>query len=206
MIAIEKAIFKNSFARGLAYQLFEHNGVLKRDIASELVDNLNKEERFKLRKSGIKIGKYHIYQQRMIRPNAIKFKSILWKCYYNSKNLIYPKFGLNFLINFQNRNKEFLLICGFETFGKFIIRIDILERLFLEIISRSKNYKFKLDAKILNLIGCNKDNFTSFIKLLGYQRISSKDDLEFRFIPKKIKKNNKKIKNNVISILQKLKV
>ncbi|MFL2525219.1 MAG: helicase-related protein [Pelagibacteraceae bacterium] len=206
LISIEKAIFKNSFARGLAYQLFEHNGVLKRDKANELVDNLTKEERFKLRKNGIKIGKYHIYQPRMIRPNAIKFKSILWKCYYNSKNLIYPKFGLNFLINFQNKNKEFLLICGFETFGKFIIRIDILERLFLEIISRSKNYKFKLDSKILNLLGCNKENFTSFIKFLGYQKINSKDDLEFRFIPKKIRKNNKKIKDNVFSILQKLKV
>ena len=71
MISIEKAIFKNSFARGLAYQLFENNGVLKRDKASELVNNLTKEERFKLRKNGIKIGKYHIYQPRMIRPKNL---------------------------------------------------------------------------------------------------------------------------------------
>ena len=61
------------------------------------------------------------------------------------------KFWINFLNNFKNKNREFLRICGFETFGQFIIRIDILERLFLEILSRSKNYKFKLDSKIFEL-------------------------------------------------------
>ena len=76
LISIEKAVFENSFSRGLAYQLFEHNGVLVRESVDELVQNISKEERFKLRKNGIKIGKYHVYQPRMIRPNAIKFKSI----------------------------------------------------------------------------------------------------------------------------------
>ena len=206
LISIEKAVFKNSFSRGLAYQLFEHNGVLVRENVNELVQNLPKEERFRLRKNGIKIGKYHIYQPRMIRPNAIKFKSILWKCYKNIKELNYPKFGLNFLNNFPNKNKEFLRICGFETFGKFIIRIDILERLFVEIISRSKNYKFKLDSKLLNLLGCNKDDFIIFIKYLNYKIINNKNDIEFKFAPKKEKRNNSKVKRNAFSILKKLKV
>ena len=206
LISIEKAVFENSFSRGLAYQLFERNGVLLRESVDELVQNISKEERFKLRKNGIKIGKYHIYQPRMIRPNAIKFKSILWKCYTNSKELYYPKFSLNFVNNFPNKNTEFLRICGFETFGKFIIRIDILERLFLEIISRSKNYKFKLDSKILNLLGCNEEDFIRFIKHLNYKIITNKNDIEFKFTPKKDKRNNIKIKQNAFSILQKLKV
>ncbi len=205
LISIEKAVFKNPFSRGLAYQLFEHNGVLIRESVNELVENISKEERFKLRKNGIKIGKYHIYQPRMIRPNAIKFKSILWKCYINSRELYYPKFGLNFLNNFPNKNKEFLRICGFETFGKFIIRIDILERLFLEIILRSRNYKFKLDSKILNLLGCTKEDFIKFIKYLDYKTINHKNDIEFVFTPKKYKKNKIKITQNAFSVLQKLK-
>ncbi len=206
LISVEKAVFKNSFSRGLAYQLFEHNGVLVRENVNELVKNISKEERFKLRKNGIKIGKYHIYQPRMIRPNAIKFKSILWKCYNNSKELNYPKFGLNFVSNFPNKNKEFLRICGFETFGKFIIRIDILERLFLEIISKSKNYKFKLDSKILNLLGCSKDDFTKFIKYLNYRILDKTDDSVFKFIPKKSKKISKIKRANVFSVLQKFKI
>ena len=206
LISIEKAVFKNSFARGLAYQLFENNGVLRREQANEIVKNLSKEERYILRQSGIKIGKYHIYQPRMIRPEAIKFKSILWKCFFSSKDMVYPTFGLNFLSNFKNKNKDFLRICGFETFGQFIIRIDILERLFLEILSNSKNYKFKLNSKILNLLGCNKNDFIKFIRYLGYQCMESAEDIEFKFIQKKYKKTIKKNKGNVFSILQKLKV
>ena len=206
LISIEKTVFKNPFLRGLVYQLFENNGVLVRENVNELIQNISKEERFKLRKNGIKIGKYHIYQPRMIRPNAIKFKSILWKCHKNSKELKYPKFGLNFVSNFQNKNKKFLRICGYETFGKFIIRIDILERLFLEIISRSKDYKFKLDSKLLNLLGCNKEDFIQFIKYLNYKIINNEKNIEFKFVPKKDKRNNFKVKQNVFSILQKLKV
>ena len=66
-----------------------------------MIKNLNKEERYELRKKGIKIGKYHIYQPRMIRPNAIKFKTILWKCFNSTKEMSYPNFGINFLKNFK---------------------------------------------------------------------------------------------------------
>ncbi len=206
LLSIEKIVLKNSFARGLGYQLFENNGVLKRDSTNEMIKNLNKLDRFELRRKGIKIGKYHIYQPRMIRPNAVKFKTILWKCFNNDNNINYPNFGLNFLSNFHNKNQKFLRICGFETFGEFIIRIDILERLFLEILSRSKNLKFKLDSKILNLLGCKKDDFIKFAKLLGYQLIKLDNDLEFKFIPKKTKQVKKKDTVNAFSILEKLKI
>ena len=206
LISIEKTSLKNSLARGLAYQLFENNGVLNRETASNMIKNLNKEERYELRKKGIKIGKYHIYQPRMIRPNAIKFKTILWKCFNSTKEMSYPNFGINFLKNFKNKNKNFLRICGFETFGNFIIRVDILERLFIEIINRSKDYKFKLDSKILNLLGCTKDDFVNFIKLIGYKVINEENEPEFKYLPKKIRKNKEKKATNAFSVLENYKI
>ena len=206
LISIEKTSLKNSLARGLAYQLFENNGVLNRETASNMIKNLNKEERYELRKKGIKIGKYHIYQPRMIRPNAVKFKTILWKCFNSTKEMSYPNFGINFLKNFKNKNKNFLRICGFETFGNFIIRVDILERLFIEIINRSKDYKFKLDSKILNLLGCTKDDFINFIKLIGYKVINEENEPEFKYLPKKIRKNKEKKATNAFSVLENYKI
>ncbi|MDC1148477.1 helicase-related protein [Pelagibacteraceae bacterium] len=206
LISIEKTSLKNSLARGLAYQLFENNGVLNRETASNMIKNLNKEERYELRKKGIKIGKYHIYQPRMIRPNAIKFKTILWKCFNSTKEMSYPNFGINFLKNFKNKNKNFLRICGFETFGNFIIRVDILERLFIEIINRSKDYKFKLDSKILNLLGCTKDDFVNFIKLIGYKVLNEENEPEFKYLPKKIRKNKEKKATNAFSVLENYKI
>src|SRR6056300_2435 len=206
LISIEKTSLKNSLARGLAYQLFENNGVLNRETASNMIKNLNKEERYELRKKGIKIGKYHIYQPRMIRPNAVKFKTILWKCFNSTKEMSYPNFGINFLKNFKNKNKNFLRICVFETFGNFIIRVDILERLFIEIINRSKDYKFKLDSKIMNLLGCTKDDFINFIKLIGYKVINEGNEPEFKYLPKKIRKNKEKKATNAFSVLENYKI
>jgi len=206
LISIEKIQFNNPTLRGLCYQLFENNGVLKRDPLEKVIKNLSKNERYELRKQGIKIGKYHLYQPKMIRPNAIKLKSILWKCFNDTKNTTYPTFGLNFLKNFQNKNIEFLRICGFETFDKFIIRIDILEKLFTEIIARSKNFKFTLDAKLINLLGCTKDDFVQFIKLLDYNLIMNDKEVKFKYHPKK-RRNKQQRKNvNAFSILENLKI
>ena len=206
LISIENVELENSFSRGLSYQLFENNGVLEREKVNSLLKDLSKEERFQLRKMGIKIGKYHIYQPRMIRPNAVKLKSILWRCYNNLENIPYPNFGLNFLKDFENKNKDFLRICGFETFGKFIIRVDILEKLFLEILNKSKNYEFELDSKILNLLGCKKEDFEDFIKLLDYKPINNEGNLKYKYLRKKTKPKKVKIINNAFSVLEKLKV
>ncbi len=206
LMSIEKINLDNSAVRGICYQLFENNGVLKRDSLNKIIKNLSKNERYELRKKGIKIGKYHIYQPRMIRPHAVKLKSILWKCFKETKNTIYPTFGLNFVKDFQNKNYEFLRICGFETFDKYIIRIDILEKLFLEIIARSKNYTFALDAKLLNLLGCSKDDFIQFIKSIDYNLITNQEEVKFKYNPKKIMVKKQKKNNNVFSVLENLKI
>ena len=64
-----------------------------------------------------------------------------------------------------------MLLCGFEKFDSFFVRIDILERLFIEIInsSESKSDKIKLIPKMLNLLGCSKESFVKIIKLMGYK-------------------------------------
>ena len=43
------------------FQLFENNGVIKRDTVSEIVKSIKTEERKKIWTMGIKIGRYHIY-------------------------------------------------------------------------------------------------------------------------------------------------
>ena len=69
----------------------------------------------------------------MLKPKAVEFRIGLWKIFNNlSKSNEIPKSGLNFLID-SNFERNFLLLCGFENFKNFFIRIDILEKLFLKI-------------------------------------------------------------------------
>ena len=85
-----------------------------------------------------------------------------------------------------------MLLCGFEKFESFFVRIDILERLFIEIINsiESKTDKIKLIPKMLNLLCCNKDSFVKIIKLMGYKVFEEKNETFFKYKPfKKIKKS-----------------
>ena len=208
LIKIENSQYENRFIRGLCYQLFENNGVLKRENVNEIVKQINKEDRSILRKLGIKIGRYHIYQPRMVKPAAVIFKTILWNCFHNLSNNKSPAFGLNFVKNFTNQDKEYLLICGFETFDNYIIRIDILERLFLKIISLSKNGLFELTSDILNLLGSTKEDFKELMKKMNYNYIEKEGKIFFKYSPKKFnsKISKKKISNNPFSELKKIKI
>ena len=133
LVNLIKSKFKNNYARALCYQLFEKNGVMKRKTVNEMIKNISKDDRSNLRKAGVKIGRYHIFLPRMLKPSAVNLRVKLWKLYYpEDKKYIIPKPGLNFLKNETIENNKFLLICGFENFNKFYVRVDILERLFFK--------------------------------------------------------------------------
>ena len=92
-------------------------------------------------------------------------------------------------------DKKFLLICGFENFNNFYIRVDILERFFLKIIKNTKDGIFKIDSDMINLIGCSKENFFELLKLMQYKQKKIDNNEEcFEYQPNYIKKHNKKSK------------
>jgi len=201
LFRLSKSKFKNNYVRALCYQLFENNGVIKREIVDQTVRQISKEDRISLRKAGVKIGRYNIFLPKMLKPNAVNLRVKLWKLYYpqDKKNIV-PKFGLNFLKDEIKTNKKFLLICGFENFDKFYVRVDILERFFLTIMENTKDKMFKIDSSMINLIGCNKENFFKLLKLMNYTQKKVGDGKEefFYYSPKrkKIKNNRKKYNEN----------
>ena len=194
LVNLSKVKFKNNYVRALCYQLFENNGVMKRQKVHQMIKNISKEDRLSLRKSGVKIGRYHIFLPRMLKPSAVNLRVKLWKLYFpEDKKYIIPKSGLNFLKNESQKDKKFLLICGFENFDKFYVRVDILERLFLKIIEINKDKTFKIDSDMINLIGCSKENFFKLLELMEYKRKMIKDNKEdfFTYKPKFVKNKNK---------------
>ena len=155
-----------------------------------MIKNIAKEDRLILRKAGIKIGRYHIFLPRMLKPAAVDLRVKLWKLYYDEdKKYVIPKSGLNFFKNETEKNNKFLLICGVENFNKFYIRVDILERLFIKILENTKDGVFKIDSDMINLIGCSKENFYKLLDLMQYK--NKKEDL-FVYKPRFLKKVNRK--------------
>jgi len=209
LIELKNLKDKNSSVKALAYQLYESNGVLKREQVGEYLDRLGQGERKILRDLGVKFGRYHIYLHKLIKPEAVSLRTLLWKNFHQKfYNLKPPTFGLNFVNDNKITNRNFMLLCGFEKFENIYIRIDILERLFVQIINSKTESKkeIKMTAEMLNLLGCSKDNFKKLIKNMNYNVIEKEDNLFFKYKPKKSsKKNNKKIsKESPFNVLKNL--
>ena len=181
-----------SSIKALAFQLYENNGVLKRDQVYDYLKKMPQEDRKILRDLGVKFGRYHIFLHKLIKPEAVSLRTLLWKN-YNQKylNLKPPTFGLNFLHDTKNMNKNFMLLCGFEKFNNFFVRIDILERLFVKIINSDakKDSEIKMIPEMLNLLGCSKENFKNLLKNMNYKIIEKDGETFLKYIsPKKIKR------------------
>ena len=201
---------KNSSIKALAYQLYENNGVLKREQVSNYLKNLGQNERKILRELGVKFGRYHVFLFKLIKPEPVSLRTLLWKNYHQKYfDLDPPTFGLNFLDDKKFKNKNFMLLCGFEKFDNFFIRIDILERLFMKIINLStdEDKEIKLIPEMLNLLGCNKDNFKKLLNSMGYKVREKNEEVFFKYTPQK---NNKKVftqkttKENPFGVLKNL--
>ena len=177
----------------MAYQLYENNGVLKREGVSDYLNKLGQEERKVLRNLGVKFGRYHIFLFKLLKPEAVLLRVLLWKNYHQKYfNLNPPKFGLNFIEDSNLKNKYFMLLCGFENFGEYFVRIDILERLFIQIIKTNKesqdsSREVKLIPEMLNLLGCNKENFKKLIQKMNYKTYEKDKEIYFKYSPYKNK-------------------
>jgi ATP-dependent RNA helicase SUPV3L1/SUV3 len=185
LVKLTKHKIENQYLRGLIFQLYENNGVIKRSEVDKIVKSIPPEERKKLWGMGIKIGRYHIYLPKMLKPKAVEFRVSLWKIFHNlsNKNII-PQSGLSFLIN-NSFEKNFLLLCGFEKFNEFFVRIDILEKLFIKIIDNTNDRKFKINTEMMNLLGCSKENFYKLMAYMNYKKDKSIDTYIFQGEKKK---------------------
>ncbi len=180
LINLTKQKTENKYMRALVFQLFESNGVIKRNEIDNIVKLIPSEERKKLWAMGVKIGRYHVYLPKMLKPKAVEFRVSLWKIFQNlTDQQTIPKFGLNFITN-KTYDKNFLLICGFEKFREFYVRIDILEKLFIKILDNTKNRKFIINSQMMNLLGCTKENFHKLMDYMNYKKDALEDTYIFR--------------------------
>ncbi len=200
----------NPSIKALAYQLYENNGVLKRDQVSEYLKNLGQNERKILRELGVKFGRYHVFLHQLIKPEAVSLRTLLWKNFHQKfYNLKPPTYGLNFVDNKDLKDQNFMLLCGFEKFDAFFVRIDILERLFMLIINSNSKEKseIKVVPEMLNLLGCSKENFKKLLTKMNYKVFEKEKEIYFKYNPiKKFKKApvKKVSKENPFEVLKNL--
>ena len=169
---------------------------------------MGQDERKILRRLGVKFGRYHVFLFKLLKPEAVSLRILLWKN-FNQKffTLKPPTFGLNFIDDNNFKNKNFMLLCGFENFDEYYVRIDILERLFLKIMNSNVENKneIKIVPEMLNLLGCSNESFLKLIRKMNYKTFEKNNEYYFKYAPSKKSKKisyNKEKKDNPFSVLK----
>ena len=122
-------------------------------------------------------------------------------------NLLPPTFGLNFLNDKKSKNKDFMLLCGFENFDDFML--DRYSRKVILINIQLKDEKeIKVIPEMLNLLGCSKENFAKLIKKMNYKIYEKEKEFFIKYLQTKkrmAKKQDKKdYSNNPFNVLNQL--
>ena len=98
-----------------------------------------------------------------------------------------------------------MLLCGFEKFADLFVRIDILERLFMQIINSKDEKEIKMTPDMLNLLGCSKENLIKLLKAMNYKILEKDGEIFFVYMRKKqISKtfDKKSTKENPFGVLK----
>jgi ATP-dependent RNA helicase SUPV3L1/SUV3 len=179
-------------ARGLAFRLYEHLGILPRQLVAEEVKGLDQEVRGKLRKHGVKFGAYHIYLPAALKPAPRELAIILHALKHGGVRQpgvaelphIVLSGRTSFLVDPEVATRLYE-VAGFKVAGKRAVRVDILERL-ADIIrpliafdpkratgavpaGAAEGNGFRVTVEMTSLLGCSGEDFSSILASLGYR-------------------------------------
>lgn len=116
-------------ARGLAFQLAENLGALRRDDVSDLVRHMGQAERHPLRKMGVSFGETHILVPKLLKPKPTQLKTLLWAVAQGREPDAPPTPGLTSLPILEWREDAWWMAAGFLRAGRHAFRLDVVQRI-----------------------------------------------------------------------------
>jgi ATP-dependent RNA helicase SUPV3L1/SUV3 len=193
VMSLEAPADLDGAARGIAYQLFEHLGLIPRSQVADDVKNLDQDVRGKMRKLGIKFGAYHIYLPLSLKPAPRELALILFALKHGGVRQAgvtdIPHIVLSGRTSFvvdPEVDTRLYEIAGFKVAGRRAVRVDILERLAdiirpLIALDAGRPYAgelpagaaegngFRVTVEMTSLLGCSGEDFASILNSLGYR-------------------------------------
>jgi ATP-dependent RNA helicase SUPV3L1/SUV3 len=190
LVDLKNAEQLTGIARGIAFQLVEHFGLInRRDIADEM-KSLDQEGRAALRRLGVRFGAYHVFVPALIKPAPAGLVTLLWALKNDGKDK--PGFGdvVHALASGRTSvvidpafDKTFYKLAGYRNLGRRAVRVDILERL-ADLIRPATNWKpglgqrpdgaydghaFMVTPPMMSILGATADDMEEILKGLGYR-------------------------------------
>ncbi|WP_348534822.1 hypothetical protein [Hyphomicrobium sp. D-2] len=181
----------SGLARGIAFQLRENFGVLRREDVSDEVKTLDQNARAQLRKYGVRFGAFNIYFPVLLKPAAAELILALWALKNASAHGLAietlpepPRAGLTSFNPDPAVPEPFYRAFGYHVCGPRAVRFDMLERLADHIRPllawRSSEESmppkgatgdggFTVTPEMMSLLGCSPDELAGVLKALGFR-------------------------------------
>jgi ATP-dependent RNA helicase SUPV3L1/SUV3 len=193
LMLLSEASDLSGLARGLAYQLTENLGVLRREVASAEIKALDQAARAQLRKYGVRFGAFNLYIPALLKPAAADLLLLLWSLHAGRDHGLdidalpaRPQQGLTSVEAAKHIPEPYWRAAGFHVAGTRAVRIDMLERLSDLIRARvafratqesattpegaTGDGGFRVVPDLMSVVGCSGEEFASILKALGFRR------------------------------------
>jgi ATP-dependent RNA helicase SUPV3L1/SUV3 len=193
LVELSKAEDVTGLARGIAFQLKENFGVLKREAITEELKSLDQTARAQLRRYGVRFGAFNIYFPLLLKPAPADLILSLWSLKHAAaagldpdKLPEPPRAGLTSAPAAPDLPETFYRAYGYHVCGPRAIRFDMLERL-ADMIrpllawrsthdpdARPPNGStgdggFTATPEMMSILGCSPDELGKVLKALGFK-------------------------------------
>jgi ATP-dependent RNA helicase SUPV3L1/SUV3 len=136
LVDLAKAEDVTGLARGIAFQMVENFGVVRREQINEQMKALDQPSRAQLRKYGVRFGAFNIFLPLLLKPASAETALMLWNLKHGAAANLSPsmleqppKPGLTSIPADPLVPDAYYRTLGFHPCGPRAVRIDMLERL-----------------------------------------------------------------------------
>jgi ATP-dependent RNA helicase SUPV3L1/SUV3 len=190
LVDMSKSAELQGLARGVAFQLKESLGALKREAVASEIGALDQAARAELRRFGLRFGAFNIFFPMMLKPAAADLAATLWLLKNggaaNGVSPELPRAGLTSAPADTETPEALYRAYGFHVCGPRAIRLDILERL-ADLIRPLLAWRpspekadgppkgstgdggFRLTEEMMSILGCSAGELGEVLKALGFR-------------------------------------
>ena len=170
LLALKNDETLTGLARGFAFRMVEHLGVIERQAVAAEVKELDQDARGLLRKHGVRFGQFTIFMPLLLKPAPTRLRLVLWSL---SNGLVEfpeaPPPGLVTIPSATDAPEGYFSMAGYRAAGDRAIRIDMLERLADMLRSEDSRGGFEAKADMLSITGMTLEQFAELMQGLGYR-------------------------------------
>ena len=157
-------------ARGLAFQLWEANGVASRKEVADVYAALSASDRKALGALGVRFGVETVFMPALLKTRPVRLRALLW-CVHDERTPVAPPPGSKSLAVARELPAAYYRAVGYWPVGGRAVRADMLERLQAALRRRARAGPIRLDTALCNLAGCSGDALADLMRDLGYRAV-----------------------------------